>query len=195
MTTTRENMAPNARQELITQMRKWRSRRRQAFWVRVVTIFLALALAAPATALLLGQFTTMREDYVPMRHVPGADGSISIASAGNYVLVRHQAELPEQCTVRDRDGYELLIEPWEFRSHPAGQQFYAEAGRYEVTCEGGQDGVVALNRSEYERSLGGPWRLNNPAWPMYLGALILFYGGRLAASRIAPESMRPLYPS
>lgn len=177
-------------------MRRWRRRRRVAFWVRVVTVFLALALAAPATALLLGQINSMREDYIPQRHVPGADGSISIAAAGTYVLIRHQEALPEGCTVTSQeDGYELLLTDWQYGSHPPGKAFYAEPGRYDVICDGGQDGVVGLNRAEYERSLGGPWRLSNPAWPMYLGALVLFYGGRIAAARVAPESLRPLYPS
>lgn len=176
-------------------MRRWRKRRRIAFWVRVVTVFFALSLAAPATALMLGQLTSMREDYIPQRHVPGADGSITINTVDSYLLIRHEAELPESCIVADSDSYELLLGPWQFGSHPAGQSFYAEPGRYTVTCEGGQDGVVVLNREVYERSLSGPWRLGNPAWPMFAGALVLFYGGRLAAARIAPESMRPLYPA
>lgn len=194
MTASREELPPSAREELVAEIRRWRRRRRVAFWVRVVTIFFALALAAPATALLLSQFTSMREDYVPQRHVPGGDGSISITSADAYVLIRHQADLPK-CIITAEDGYALLQEPWQFGSHPAGAAFYAEVGRYEVSCEGGQDGVVALNRAQYERSLSGPWRLSNPAWPMFLGTILLFYGGRWAASRIAPESMRPLYPA
>ena len=188
-------MPPQARQQLVSDMRRWRKRRRIAFWVRVVTVFFALVLAAPATALLLGQFTTMRGDYVPQRHVPGGDGSITIRKADTYVLVRHEAEMPKKCTVASTDGYELLQSPWRFGNHPAGLMFYAEEGQYSVTCEGGQDGVVALNRAEYERSLGGAWRLDNPAWPMFLGAALLFYGGRLAAARIAPEELRPLYPA
>ncbi|MDO5677476.1 MAG: hypothetical protein Q4G35_08230 [Propionibacteriaceae bacterium] len=195
MSTSQENVTPTGREQLVAQMRRWRKRRRIAFWVQVVTAFLTLALAAPATALLLGQINSMREDFIPQRHVPGADGSISIMAPGSYVLIRHEAELPDKCVVKGEDGYQLLTEPWRFGSQPEGLQFYAEPGRYDVTCDGGQDGVVALNRTEYERSMGGPWRLANPAWPMYLGALVLFYGGRVAASRIAPESMRPLYPA
>lgn len=154
-----------------------------AFWIRVLTAIVAIGLAAPATALLLGQVNAMRADYVPQRHVPGADGSISIQSADSYVLVRHAAELPE-CVVTSSDGYELLLDTWQFGDHPAGKSFYAEAGRYDVTCEGGQDGVVALQQDEYERSLGGPWRLNNPAWPMFAGALLVFFLGRVVASRL-----------
>lgn len=196
MTTSHEHMTPTSRDELVGQMRRWRGRRRIAFWVRVVTGLLALALALPATALLLGQINTMREDFIPQRHAPGATGSITISAPGTYVLVRHQEALTESCTVTAKeDGYELLLSNWNVGSHPPGKMFYAEPGSYEVFCDGGQDGVVALNRAEYERSLGGPWRLDNPAWPMFIGALVLFYGGRMAAARIAPESMRPVYPA
>src|SRR5699024_4543109 len=101
-----ESEVPNtARGELLQQMRVWQKRRRIAFFVRVVTIIVALTLAAPAVVLLLGQITTMRDDYVPQRHAPGTDGSISITVADSYVLVKHQAELPP-CTITDAEGYE-----------------------------------------------------------------------------------------
>ncbi|GAA4903463.1 hypothetical protein GCM10025789_23000 [Tessaracoccus lubricantis] len=185
-----------AREELIHSMRAWRKRRRIAFFTRVLTIIAALALAAPATALLLGQFTMMREDYVPMRHVPGADGSISISKADTYVLVRYAAELP-RCTITDAEGYELLQESWSFEADPpaVGTSFYAQPGRYTVLCQGGQEGVVALNQDDYEDSLRGPWSLDKPAIPLFIGALLVYYAGRFAANRIAPESMRPLYPA
>ena len=195
MTRSRGDQAPTTRQELAGRIRQWQKRRRIAFWVRVTTLIVAFSLAIPATALLLGQINLMREDFIPQRHVPGANGSITITTPDTYVLVRYEDDLPDGCTVVHNEGYALLLSQWRFGSHPEGRQFYAEPGRYDVTCDGGQDGVVALSRVEYERSLGGPWRLDNPAWPMFIGALVLFYGGRVAASRIAPESMRPVYPA
>ncbi|MBB1483571.1 hypothetical protein H5392_06815 [Tessaracoccus sp. MC1865] len=194
---TRQTARPmTAREELVAQMRAWRKRRRIAFVVQVVTIIAALALAAPAAALLLGQFTGMRDDYVPQRHVPGTDGSISITSADSYVLIRHEAELPP-CTITDAEGYELLQEPWRYASDPptVGTSFYAEPGRYQVACEGGQDGVVALNRDQYINSLRGPWDPRKPALPLFGAALFIYFAGRWSAGRIAPESLRPLYPA
>lgn len=184
----------DTRAAVVEQVRVWRRRRRRASLVRIVSVILSLVLFGIAIALLLGQFSMMREDYQPLRHVPGTDGSISIVDAGTYVLVRHEGELPE-CTITDAEGYELLQEPWRFESDPptVGATFYAEEGRYEVTCEGGQDGVVALNENEYEASLRGPWDLRKPSIPLFISGLVLFFGGKMAAARIAPERERPLY--
>lgn len=182
------------RAAVVEQVRAWRKRRRKASIVRIVTVIISLVLFAIAVALLLGQFSMMREDYQPQRHVPGTNGSISITEAGSYVLVRHEGELPE-CTIKDEEGYELLQEPWRFAGDPPtiGTSFYAEEGRYNVTCEGGQDGVVALNRDEYEASLRGPWDIRKPSIPLFIGGLLFFFGGKMAAARIAPERERPLY--
>lgn len=177
---------------------RFAKRRRIAFLVRVATTVLAVGLIAMGVALVASSFTTIANEYLATRHVPGADGSISIATDGSYALAQTEGgELPS-CSVVDADtGLPLDLEPWTLEGDPPLRtwRFDATTGRYQVTCEGGNDGMVAYAADSVPMLQHGYLGIVLQALPFLLIGVGLFWGGKFAARRICPESMRPMIPS
>lgn len=180
------------------QLERFQKRRRQAFVVRVATTVVAIGLIALGAALVASSFTSMSNEYLAQRHVPGADGSISIQAAGSYALVQTTGEpLPSCGVVNAADQSAVPLEAWKAPGSPPLDtwRFDAAVGRYEVTCLGGNDGMVAYAAGSVDMLQRGYFGIVLQALPFLLVGLILFFGGKVVARRLAPESLRPLIPS
>lgn len=179
------------------ELAHFQARKRIAFIVRIVTTVLAVALLALGVALVASSFTTMANEYLAVRHVPGSDGSITIKTSGPYALTHTDGGQLPACGIVDADGEPVPVEAWIVDGNPPLEtwRFEAAPGQYTVTCEGGNEGLVAYAADSVEMLQRGYLGIALQAIPFILVGLALYWGGKVAAARIAPESLRPLIPS
>lgn len=180
------------------QLAVFNKRRRIAFVVRVATTALAVALLAMGVALVASSFTTISNEYLAKRHVPGVDGSISIATAGSYALAQTEGGALPACGIVNTQGDAVVpLTHWEAPGNPPLDtwRFDAAEGRYLVTCEGGNDGVVVYAADSIDMLQRGYFGFILQAIPFLVLGVALYWGGKVAARRILPESLRPIIPS
>ncbi|MFT3889518.1 MAG: hypothetical protein QM713_15345 [Arachnia sp.] len=177
------------------QFLEFQRRGRYAFLVRVATTVLAVLMLALGVALTLGSLTMVPGSFLAQRYVPGADGSISILRDGNYALTSEHGGIP-RCVITDLDGVEVPQRDLPVSGgEPHATLFHATEGGYHVTCEGGNDGVVAFAHESLDLVRHQYFSMVVQALPFLLTGIALFYGGKYAAARIRPESKRPIIPS
>ncbi len=178
------------------QIADFRRRGRYAFLVRVTTTVLAIVLLAVGVVLVLGSLTTLPGSFLAQRYIPGADGSISPLRDGNYALT-HESGVPPRCTITDLDGVEVPQAAISLPGDPPleASLFHAAKGGYHVSCEGGNDGVVAFAHESLDVVQNRLRGMVFQALPFLITGVALFYGGKYAAARIRPESSRPVIPS
>lgn len=177
------------------QLREFARRGKIALAVRIVTSIVAVVMIGIGAVFVLSSITNVPGSHLAQRYIPGVDGSISIQVDGTYAVTNTDGPLP-QCTVTDRDGTALPLTRVTVEGNPplAADLFDATAGNHLVTCEGGSQQVTVYAYESIDIVQYRYLRLILQALPFLLAGAVSFWGGKYAAKRIRPESMRPVIP-
>ncbi|HMR49544.1 MAG TPA: hypothetical protein PKE40_09770 [Arachnia sp.] len=186
----------SAQETYRAQLRAFARRGRIALVVRIVTSIVAVVLVAIGSVFVLSSITNVPGSHLAQRYIPGLDGSISIQIDGTYAVTNPDGPLPS-CVVTDRDGTEVPQTPAIVDGTPPLEVglFEATAGNYLVTCEGGNQNVVVYAYASIDIVQHRYLRLILQALPFLVAGVAAFWGGKYAAKRIRPESMRPVIPT
>ncbi|MDF1487881.1 hypothetical protein [Tessaracoccus caeni] len=178
------------------QIRRFARRGKIALVVRIVTSIVAVVMVGIGAVFVLSSITNVPGSHLAQRYIPGLDGSISIQTEGTYAVTNTEGPLPE-CTVADRDGTQLPLTEVTVEGNPPlpASLFDAPAGNYLVTCDGGAQQVTVYSYESIDIVQYRYLRLILQALPFLAAAAIAFWGGKYAANRIRPESMRPVIPN
>ena len=187
---------PSAQETYRAQLREFARRGRIALVVRIVTSIVAVILVAIGSVFVLSSITNVPGSHLAQRYIPGLDGSISIQLDGTYAVTNPDGPLPD-CVITDRDGTEVPQTLTTIDGTPPLEVglFEATAGNYLVTCQGGNQNVTVYAYESIDIVQHRYLRLILQALPFLLAGIAAFWGGKYAANRIRPESMRPVIPS
>lgn len=186
------------RQRYQADIIRFRKRKRLALIISIVSLVASVTLIALGGALALGSFNRISGEYLAQRHAPGQDHSVSLPRGGAYAITSTDPgrDLPD-CTVTDLAGTQLPVTRTVMPGDTSTQilVFEATKGGHLISCDGGNAGIVAYAMDELDIVANG-WRgLLLGALPFIGLGLACYFGGRVAAKRVAPEAMRPIIPS